>query len=387
MIPGMAIIAMLVAGWGWNKLRRRGLTRCVVPYLLQSQRRRTVRVGEEVHALLCIADHFEPQWAGPSAACAQDRVNRWVREYSQLFGEFRDSDGRPPRHTFFFPADQYESRHVEALAGLCRQGFGEVEVHLHHDGDTADHLRRTLEQYKSLLAERHGLLSRRRKSGDIVFGFIHGDWALDNSRADGRHCGVNNELDVLRETGCYADFTLPSAPSSTQTKKINAIYYAKDDPARPKSHDWGTDIGTGSVVPPDCLMLIQGPLLLDVGRRRIENGCIQASQPADMHRLDLWLKANVHVPYRPDWRFIKLHTHGAPEANQKILLGQSMLDFHRGLQQRAAANRHFHFHYVTAREMFNLAKAAEAGYAGRVAEALDYELIPNISARPLAVAV
>ncbi|MEJ7636728.1 MAG: hypothetical protein WKF75_01760 [Singulisphaera sp.] len=51
---------------------------------------------------------------------------------------------------------------------------------------------------------------------------------------------VNNEIDVLRETGCYADFTLPSAPSPTQTRQINSIYYASDDPRRPKSHDRGS---------------------------------------------------------------------------------------------------------------------------------------------------
>jgi hypothetical protein len=386
MIPAMIIIPLLVAAWGWHKLRQRGLNRCVIPYLLQSRRRRCAGAGEEVHLLLCIADHFEPQWGKASPACAQERVSNWVERYPALFGGFRDSDGRPPRHTFFFPIDQYVAQHVESLAGLCRQGFGEVEIHLHHDQDNAENLRRTFEQYKLLLANRHGLLGRR-SNGEIAFGFVHGDWALDNSRADGRCCGVNNELDVLRQVGCFADFTLPSVPSSTQTRKINAIYYAKDDPLRPKSHDWGVDVGMNDAAPSDSLMLIQGPLLLDARRRRIENGCLQASQPPDMHRLELWLKANVHVPSRPDWRFVKLHTHGAPQANQEILLGQSMLEFHRGLQKRADADRKFHFHYVTAREMYNLAKAAEAKYVGTVADALDYELVSNIFNRPIALAV
>ena len=384
MIPTMIIISLLVAIWGWNKLRQRGLHHCVIPYLLQSRRRRGVRAGEEVHLLLCIADHFEPQWAKASPTCAQERVSNWVRQYPALFGGFRDSDGRPPRHTFFFPIDQYNPQHMDSLAGLCQQGFGEVEIHLHHDQDTAANLRHTLQYYKKLLADRHGLLARRRTNGEIVFGFVHGDWALDNSRPDGRCCGINNELDVLREAGCFADFTLPSAPSSTQTRKINAIYYAKDDPTRPKSHDWGVDVGT-AVAPSDSLMLMQGPLLLDHKRRKIENGCLQASQPPDMHRLELWLKANVHIPSRSDWRFVKLHTHGAPESNQEVLLGQSMLEFHRGLQQRSSTDPNFHFHYVTAREMFNLAKAAEAGHVGTVADALDYELVSNIFNRPTAL--
>ena len=177
---------------------------------------------------------------------------------------------------------------------------------------------------------------------------------------------MNNELDILRKTGCYADFTLPSAPSPTQTRKINSIYYAKDNPHEPKSHDRGVDVGTAP--PPDnSLMLIQGPLLLDWRRRKIENGCLQSSQPPDAHRLDLWLRANIRVPPRPDWRFVKLHTHCSPEANQKVLLGDAMIEFHGALSRRAEANPGFHFHYVTAREMYNLGAAAEAGYTGEIA--------------------
>jgi hypothetical protein len=192
-------------------------------------------------------------------------------------------------------------------------------------------------------------------------------------------CGVNNELDVLHETGCYADFTLPSYPDVTQTRKINSIYYACDDPLRPKSHDRGKDAGAGPR-PPNSLMLIQGPLLLDWGRRKwgalpgIENGCIQANQPPSMSRLDLWLRARVQIPARPDWYFVKLHTHGGPEENQRVLLGDAMVNFHEQLSRRAGKDPDFSYHYVTAREMYNLARAAEAGWRGTVADALDYEL-------------
>jgi len=132
----------------------------------------------------------------------------------------------------------------------------------------------------------------------LAYAFIHGNWALDNSRPDGRWCGVNNELDILRETGCYADFTFPSAPSPTQTRKINSIYYAVDDPARPKSHDWGIDVGRGPA-PVNGLLLIQGPLLLDWRRRKwgllpgVENGCIQGNQIPTIRRLETWLRARV----------------------------------------------------------------------------------------------
>jgi hypothetical protein len=38
---------------------------------------------------------------------------------------------------------------------------------------------------------------------------------------------------------------------------------------------------------------------------------------------------------------------------------------------------------VTAREIYNLVKAAEAGFAGPVREALDYQLLSNVSADSL----
>lgn len=373
---------MLIMGGALSWLARgRGLERWAGSQIRQSIGRRIskrrARTGR-VHVLLCIADHFEPAWAGAPETVADARVAAWVRDYPRLFGELRDSDGRPPRHTFFYPIDQYEPRHVDALAELCREGFGELEIQLHHDHDTAENLDETLRRFTGLFAERHGVLGRW-PDGRVAYGFVHGNWALDNSRPDGRWCGVNNELDVLRRTGCYADFTLPSAPHTTQTRKINSIYYAVDDPRRPKSHDRGIDVGAAP--PPDGgLMLIQGPLRLwrpeGSWKPRIENGCIQRGQAPSMARLNEWLRADVHISSRPEWVFVKLHTHGATEGNRQVVLGETMVDFHRSLAERASGDADFTFHYVTAREMYNLAKAAEAGWTGPVSSAVDFAVSP-----------
>jgi hypothetical protein len=344
----------------------------------QSLFRRVPPKGTPVHLLLAVCDHYEPGHADATPQQADQRVETWVREYPRLFGGFRDSDGKPPRHSFFYPIEMYRPPEVERIAELCRAGFGEVEVHLHHDNDTADNLRKTLLDWKELLHQRHGLLARD-PFGQIRYGFIHGNWCLDNSRPDGRWCGVNSELDVLRETGCYADFTMPSYPSATQTRKINSIYYAMDDPQRPKSHDSGFDVGRGAQ-PVSSLLLVQGPLLPNWKSRkfgllpRMENGNLQGNQPPSALRVDLWLRARVQVPSRPDWFFVKLHTHGAPEWNQKALLGEPMVQFHQALAERAAGDANFQYHYVTAREMYNLIKAAEAGGKGDVAEYRDFVL-------------
>jgi hypothetical protein len=373
---GILVAGMAIIYWG---LRQRSVDLWLASYIRGASKRKAVS-GEPVHLLLCVCDHWEPQNGKPPPEQAAARVKAWVENYPKLFSRFADSDGRSPRHSFFFPIDEYVPEHVDGIAELCRAGFGEVEIHHHHDNDTGEALRARLLEFIGIFRERHGLLAEDKSSGAVRYGFIHGNWALDNSRPDGRWCGVNNELTILRETGCYADFPMPSAPSRTQTQKINSIYYAIDDPLRPKSHNTGTDVGAAPR-PKDSLLLVQGPLLLDWANRkaglvpRVENANLQLGQAPSMRRLDLWMKARVQIPARPDWLFVKLHTHGATESNQRVVLGEPMVLFHEELARRAKENANFEYHYVTAREMYNLVKAAEAGWTGSVAEARDFELV------------
>ena len=205
---------------------------------------RSLSAGPQ-YVFLCIADHYEPMWNGALRSVQRARVERWLCDYPRTMECFEDSRGQHPQHTFFYPAEMCEpysehtTEHVGRLAELCHAGWGDMEIHLHHKNDTADNLTNTLEEFKVLLHDRNGLLGKN-KQGQITYGFVHGDWALDNAHPDGRHCGVNNELTILRDTGCYADFTLPSAPNPAQTRTVNSIYYAAlDNPQRPKSHDVG----------------------------------------------------------------------------------------------------------------------------------------------------
>lgn len=318
------------------------------------------------HVLLCVADHFEPDWGQAAEDVRLARVERWVQDYPRSVAEFTDSLGRPPQHTFFFPLEEYRPQLLDRLAGLCHRGFGEVEVHLHHDRDTSEHLRERLEWFKRTLHQEHGLL-HRDPAGQVRYGFIHGNWALDNSHPQGCWCGVNDELTILRETGCYADFTMPAAPDPAQTRMVNSIYYAVDDPARPKSHDVGTPARVGGSPPPEGLLMIQGPLAFDWRDRkagllpRLENGDLHARRPPSADRLPLWQRAAVGVQGRPEWTFIKLHTHGAKPANTDVLLGAPMRELHQALAQRARAEPQFRYYYVTARELAELVHAAEAG--------------------------
>ena len=329
------------------------------------------------HVMLAICDHFEP-FHGVEKQEALSRVETWRRELPPLVADFRDADGIPPKHTFFYPIEQYDAEVVQRIAEVCMANGSETEIHLHHDNDTAENLRRTLEQGIERFAS-HGLLSRD-DTGALRYGFIHGNWALDNSHPEGRHCGVRNELRVLRQTGCYADFTLPSAPERTQTRIINSVYYARGTD-RPKSHDGGRRVRADrdpQKEREDELLLVQGPLALNWQRKkfgvlpRIENGDLTAANPPTIERLRLWLDCQIAVEGRPNWLFVKLHTHGAKPENTRMLLGEPMRAFHRALAKLAARDHTLCFHYVTARELVNILHAAEAGHSGNPGQFRDF---------------
>ncbi|MGP1664995.1 MAG: hypothetical protein ACTS5I_03580, partial [Rhodanobacter sp.] len=333
------------------------------------------------HVMFCFVDHFEPMWGKAEPPLQRQRMDRWCRDYRVMAARHRDADDRPPQHSFFYPEEEYTEEHLDKLAALCSDGFGEIEIHLHHDNDTEANFVTTMSRFCTLLHERHGALSRDPVSGELRFAFVHGNWSLDNSRADGRWCGINNELILLRQLGCYADFTLPSAPSDTQTSTINAIYYATDDPQRPKSHDTGVMVRTGGTASGD-LMIIQGPLGLNWRQRkfglipRIENADVRRSCPPTPERVDAWVKTGVHVEGRPEWVFVKVHTHGTQDHDMDTLLGAPVHAMHDHLEQRYNDGVNYVLHYVTSREMYNIVKAAEAGHTGNPAEYRDFHLPP-----------
>lgn len=358
-----------VAGAFCFAIRARNMQYWLPAYLFSKKRDPKVSFSPEQarHIFIAVCDHFEPGWGSPTKSEAIARVDRWCEEYPARFSRFSDSRGQVPQHTFFYPQDQYAPEYLDRLASLCKQGYGDVEIHLHHDHDTADGLRQKMNEFRQTLFDRHGLLRKDPQTGEILYSFIHGNWALCNSRPDGRWCGVDNEIEILLETGCYADLTMPSAPSNTQTEIINSIYYAKNRPGERKSQNQGVHAQVGHSPDSDSLLMIQGPLRLDWSQRkwglmpRIENSDLHAGRPGTVNRLHHWLAADVHVTGRPDWTFIKLHTHGAKPGNIDTLLGPETEAFHTELRAEAERHPEWKYYYVTAWEMAALVHQAEQG--------------------------
>ncbi len=332
------------------------------------------------HIMFCFVDHYEPQWGRPNdIEVERARVDRWYKDYPIIAEKHKDADGNFPKHTFFYPEEEYRKEHLEKIADMCARGMGEIEVHLHHDNDTSENLKSTLESFTEVLHQEHGAFTRNEKSGKLNYSFIHGNWTLCNSHPDGEWCGVNNELDVLKETGCYADFTFPSAPSPTQTSTVNKIYYAKDIPGYSKSHDVGKEVSVGGK-PWGDLMMIQGPLAINWSQRKkgfipqIENSDIRTSMLPTKSRIDLWVKTAIHVKGNPNWIFIKVHTHGTQERDMDTLLGKPFDDMCEYLESKYNDGSEYSLHYVSSREMYNIIKATEAGLVGNPNEYRDHIL-------------
>jgi hypothetical protein len=339
------------------------------------------------HLIIALADHFEPAYLpeAPGEFARLDeqerRLEEWCRVYPKVFDAWRDADGYPFRHTYFSPAEQYHQSLIDRLAEHCQDGWGEVEIHLHHgieSPDTAENTRRQLLEFRDTLVA-HGCLSRWEKDETPRYAFVHGNWALANS-AGGRFCGVDEEMQILAETGCYADMTLPSTPSVAQTSKINSLYECALPLNRRAPHRRGRNLRAGQQ-PEIFPLMIQGPLCLNFAQRakglpvpKIENSALTSAYPPTLTRSRLWQQTAIRVEGQPDWVFIKLHCHGMDPTDKEAMLGSQIQRFLKELIEDSRASGKYVLHFATARELTNIILAACDGRDGNPGQYRDYHL-------------
>lgn len=349
-------------------------------------RRPSARADNPQHLIVVVANHFEPGWdeRGLPLDWNQQltKLDRWSEQAREIGQAVRDADGMPFKHTNFYPAEQYHPRLLERLALLQAEGLGEVEVHLHHGvekPDTALNLRRALTEFRDVLAEEHQCLSRADESGAPRYAFVHGNLALANS-AGGRCCGVDSEMQILADTGCYADMTLPSAPDESQVARINAIYACGHPLHEARPHRSGASARVGKKEP-QLPLIFTGPLVFNWQRRvrgipvpRIDDGALVSNQPLDLARLNRWRGARVHVEGRPEWIFIKLYCHGFFTFDQPSTIGERLKRFWLEALEYGAKEGAFKIHFASAREAFNIAMAAIDGHTGSPGLYRDYRL-------------
>jgi hypothetical protein len=339
--------------------------------------RRRTQPHETSHLVFVVANHYEPGLGDQ----ALRRVEKWCELARSTGDALRDHDGTPFRHTNFFPAEQYERPLLNMLSDLQRDGYGEVEIHLHHgvdQPDTAENTRTMLENFRDALAEDHQCLSRVAGDSQPKYCFVHGNWALANS-AGGRFCGVDSEMQILAETGCYADFTLPSVPYQSQVPRINAIYQCGDPLAEARPHRTGPDLQVGDDL--QLPIIFTGPLVFDWTRRlrglpvpRVEDGALAQNYPLTIERFNRWRSAGISVRQRPEWIFIKLYSHGFFEWDQDLMIGEQMKVFMSEVLDLSERTGDFRIHFASAREAFNMVVAAVDGHSGEPGAYRDYHL-------------
>jgi hypothetical protein len=329
--------------------------------------------ADPTHVIFLFADHFEP---GHDAS----GTRQWIARYRALADRHHDHAGHRLQHTWFYPGEQHATGVLRALTEPVRDGYGEVELHYHHAFDTADSLRAGLQQAIEIFG-RFGYL--RTIDGRTRFAFVHGNSGLDNSNGPAV-CGVSEELRLLRELGAFADFTFPSLYESSQPPVVNTIYAAADDPG-PKSYarPWPLDaLKNGGA----DLMIFEGPLTFapSWSLRQLfltaDDGDIHPSMPATAKRVDEWVRAAVHAPGHPKWVFVKVFSHGiTSERDAESVLGPDFDLALRRLETRYNDGARYVLHYVTAREAYNIVRAAMDGQSGDPDAYRDWEVQPYVA--------
>lgn len=346
------------------------------------------------HIMFAFVDHFEPTGSVPD-----NEVNMWVDDYAAMASCHIDADGRHPIHSYFLislPVIEPDLLHYTLikLNQATYGGYGEVEFHCHHgvedeskrtEQEATDDLLCLISQTKAYF-NMHGALVTAQPEPQFTFGFIHGMWALDNSRLNFwsvrgyphfEYCGVNREMEFLSKCGAYADFTFP-AWGPMDPLLGDAIFYAADDDL-PASYHSLANIHLVEVNRPSRgdLMIVEGPW----GDGDLSCNTGSSYVWPTLSRMDRWLAHNVHIIGYDDWIFIKVHTHGCagdisrPDIRD-CLFGTVMDNFYTDMEQRFNDGVHWKLHYVSAREMYNIIKAAEAGETGDPDQYRDYVIPP-----------
>jgi len=311
------------------------------------------------HVIFIFADHFE-------LAGKKPRLDEWMIKYPSIASRHADADGVPPRHTWFYALDLIREDELEKLRSLTESGFGDVELHLHHSNDTVHSLQDKLHRGIRVF-QKHGFLLPPGDDKKAHFAFIHGNWSLNNSRGK-EFCGVDNEIEILKQAGCYGDFTFPALHTISQPNMINSIYYASFEKGV-RGYTRGRNAEVGKTENERELMIFEGPLLINWSDWRfgwhpmIENGEIgRGCTHDDPRRIDSWIRTGIHVRGRPEWVFVKVFCHGGQD--YQSVLGEATDRMFTYLEDKYNDGNKYKLHYVTSREAYNIVKAAESGKEG-----------------------
>jgi hypothetical protein len=168
---------------------------------------------------------------------------------------------------------------------------------------------------------------------------------------------------------------------NSQPARVNEIYAAKDDD---EAKSYRTQLPLTTVRDGFAdLVIFQGPLIFAPSMKLsrlfldLDDGDIHHAKPGSATRVDRWVRANIHVPGHPEWIFIKIFAHGiSSDGDEEVVLGPSFDGALSYLESRYNDGRQYVLHYVTAREAYNLVRAAVDGRGGDPRTSFDYIIPP-----------
>jgi len=324
-----------------------------------------------IDLMFLFVDHFELNGH-------EDRLHAWEIEYPKIAVKHSDSDGQHPKHSFFYALDLMHEHELERLQHLATEGFGEFELHWHHQGDDEQSFKRKLSESMKIF-HRYGYMRPYREDQEACFAFIHGNWSLGNSRGE-KYCGVDNEVKLLKDAGCYGDFTFPALFNEAQPPMLNNIYYCTDL-EKNSCYFEGRDSSVGTKENSNEFMIFQGPLTINWFDWRhkwhptIEDGDINGFPTHDdPKRIDSWVRQKIHVKGNQNWQFVKIFCHGAQD--HLSVVSDTTDRMFSYLESKYNDGKKYRLHYVTVREAYNIVKAAENGQQGNPNAYRDY-VIPH----------
>jgi hypothetical protein len=319
------------------------------------------------HLIFVMVDHYE-HGKGEDAAA---RNIEWCNKFRAVSERNRDDYGNRFRYTWFYPFDHGNTAIMEELSRMAYEGYGEIEMHWHLSAKSGTNSENYAEMVRKAIAwyQRFGALTTVDSPPKTAFAYIAGNWDLDASLPGEMSHGVTNQISVLAQEGCYADFTFSTIGTAAQPAKVNSIYYVSDDPDNPKSHNTGTDSKVGYPVR-DKLLIFQGPISIS-WNGALEYGAIESNPRFTPGRVKKWIGANIHVRGRPEWIFVKVFSHGAQSSS--IVLDGDMEYMILSLKKECSM-RGIKVHFMSAREAVNVVRAAEEGKTGNPEEYRDYSI-------------
>lgn len=376
MVIYIILFTAILVGLTTIYVKKKRIDRWLISYLQRIILPTRVK-DKPIDILFLFVDHFELNGK-------KDRLEAWTDGYPKMAEQHTDSDGRHPCHTFFYALDLMHEEELIAMQPVIENGFGEFELHWHHDHETEASFIQKLDS-AMVLFHKYGYMRPYKENQDACFSFIHGNWSLANSRGDD-FCGLDNEVEILKVKGCYGDFTYPALFSEAQPPVINNIYYCKQI-TKPICYFDGRDAEVNQAQAEDEFMIFQGPMTINWFDWRhkwhptIEDGDInQYLTHDDPKRIDAWVRQGIHVKGRPEWQFVKVFCHGAQD--HKSVVSDTTDRMFSYLETRYNDGKKYRLHYVSAREAYNIVKAAEANKIGNPNDYRDF-IIPHPLNRPM----